>query len=157
MKANLLTIVQECPKGQILWSNPVSDMFSFLSRREELSFMQRKDFEILKTIYEQCHEINWDGEDAEAISYETYDSAFLVLKVLFNNRIHIDNIAPASDGSIGLNLDTPIYSIFIHVKDREVVYTRVEHKNPSDTLILACKTWEFSKNIQTIRNDYEAG
>ena len=77
MKANLLAIVKECSEEQILWSNPVSDMFGFLSGREALSFMQRKDFETLNTIYEQCHEINWDGEDAEAILYETYDSAFL--------------------------------------------------------------------------------
>lgn len=118
-----------------------------------LSFQQKKVLEKLNYIYEQCSRKDWGGEEEDSVSYITYKSALSVLKTIFKNKIYIDNIAPAADGSVGFNWRTSVYSIYLHVQENDFVYTRLERTLKAHPFILAGGIWEFSKHIKTMYED----
>lgn len=155
MPNNLLSLTRGCTTTELRWQNSMHAGLVF-SLKENVSdnFFQKDIWKLkLNDLYKECRLNNWDEEEAEAISLKTYYLAKYVLDILFENHVHIENMAPAPDGSIGLNWTTNIYSIYIRLKETNIIYTRVENANPNYTFISSCQYWDILRILPMLRHD----
>lgn len=68
--------------------------------------------EHLEEVYEECSEPNWDGYEAEPISYETYLEARKLLTMI-PSSLPMPEILAEPDGEVGLEWYTNRYSVFV--------------------------------------------
>lgn len=134
----------------IRWQQAMGSGFLPITPVKALSSMQKNLLEKLKAVYYECRNDNWNGEDEEAISLGTYLLAQRILLLLFANNIHVDYIAPAPDGSVGFNWFSRLYSIYLRLKDQDIIYTRIDKNNPASTFLVSCQHWNFNTQIHNL-------
>lgn len=70
-------------------------------RQEAVTFSRQPAYDALWEAWQPCKEANWDGEGADAVEHETYQTAYRLIEAL-PNGFSSPTIAAEPDGHLSL-------------------------------------------------------
>ncbi len=68
-------------------------------RQDSVTFSRQPTYDALWEAWQPCKEANWDGEGADAVEYEAYQTAYLLIEAL-PSGVPLPTIAAEPDGHL---------------------------------------------------------